>query len=44
MTTNYLDPASFAWGLALGVTIGLWLRGRLDIATAGVRGAACLIT
>lgn len=30
MTTNYLDPASFAWGLALGVTFGAWLRGRLD--------------
>jgi hypothetical protein len=26
----HLDPASFAWGLALGVTCGAWLRGTLD--------------
>jgi hypothetical protein len=30
MTTNHLDPASLAWGLALGVTFGAWLRGTLD--------------
>jgi hypothetical protein len=30
MTTNHLDPASLAWGLALGVTFGAWLRGALD--------------
>ena len=27
---EHLDPASFSWGLALGVTFGSWLRGTLD--------------
>jgi hypothetical protein len=27
---NHIEPASFAWGLALGVTFGSWLRGTLD--------------
>jgi len=30
VSTNHLDHASFAWGLALGVTFGSWLRGTLD--------------
>ena len=29
MTDPRLDPASFAWGLALGATFGSWLRGTL---------------
>jgi hypothetical protein len=34
MTANHLDPASFAWGLAIGTTFGAWLRGLLDRAFA----------
>lgn len=30
MSDPRLDPAIFAWGLALGVTFGMWLRGTLD--------------
>jgi hypothetical protein len=28
--TNHIEPASFAWGVAIGVTFGSWLRGTLD--------------
>jgi hypothetical protein len=30
MSDPRLDPASLAWGLSLGITFGMWLRGTLD--------------
>jgi hypothetical protein len=30
MSDPRLDPASLAWGLSLGITFGMWLRGILD--------------
>lgn len=30
MSDPCLDPASLAWGLSLGITFGMWLRGTLD--------------
>jgi hypothetical protein len=30
MSDPRLDLASLAWGLSLGITFGMWLRGTLD--------------
>ncbi|MEN9491779.1 MAG: hypothetical protein RJA63_2228 [Pseudomonadota bacterium] len=30
MSDPRLDPDSLAWGLSLGITFGMWLRGTLD--------------
>jgi hypothetical protein len=30
MSDPSTDPASLTWGLALGITFGMWLRGTLD--------------
>jgi hypothetical protein len=35
--SSHVDPPSFAWGLAIGVTFGAWLRETLDPLLSNVK-------